>query len=98
MADSMQNHLPGAEGASIGKISEIVRGATIKGIHSEKAQDPFHGGEIIRIDLEGGDFLLIAAAPVSPLEIVTGNAGLPLTARVRPTLITARNTRLKWMA
>ena len=90
--------LPGAQGASLGKISEILRGAVIKGIVPEKAQDPFHGGEVIRIDLEGGDMLLISAAPVSELELAVGTMGLPLTARVRPTLVTSRGTRLKWEA
>ena len=88
---SFQDDLPGgAEGASLGKLSEILRGTTIVGLCVDKAQDPYHGGEIIRIDLEGGDMLLIAAAPVSPLELTT------VTARVRPTLITSRGTRLQW--
>ena len=83
--------LPGAQAATIQQINEIIRGATIKHIDVEKAQDPHHGGEVVRIILNGGDQLWFIARPGDPLDI---RPDAP-TAKIQPFLIATKRSQLK---
>lgn len=90
MANLVQN-LPGAEPASFGTLNDILKGAVIWGFEPEKARDPDHGGEVVRMNLVGGDYLLLFAVPnVSILADVNAP-----TALLQPVLVHRRGTRLK---
>ena len=85
------NNIFGAQPASIAKINEIIRGATIKKIDEQKARDPDHNGEIVRLILNGFDWLAFIASPnPSGLTIL----GEP-SALIQPFLVTRRGTMLK---
>jgi len=88
MAD-LQRGLPGATPTRLEEINEIVRGATIRQITPDKKIDPDQGGECVRIELIGGDALILIAVPGNPLAV-----GEP-TARIQPLLVTRRGSRLK---
>jgi hypothetical protein len=83
--------LPGAQPATIEKINEIIRGATIKQIRPSKARDPQHGGECLMIELQGGDRLILIAVPQSPLAL---DPDAP-TALIQPLLVAQRRSTLK---
>lgn len=85
------NNCFGAKPATIAKINEIIRGATIKKIDEQKAQDPDHGGEIVRLILNGFDWLAFIASP-NPDSIII--PGAP-SAFIQPFLVTRRGTTLK---
>ena len=90
MADIIRG-LPGAEPASFGKLNEIVRGATIAGFELEKGRDPDHGGEVARLNLQGGDFILFFAVPNHHILL---DPDAP-TALIQPVLVHRRFTKLK---
>lgn len=83
--------VPGSEPASLEKISEIIRGATIQGLETDKARDPDHNGEIVRLNLGGGDFLLFIAVP-NPRFLVDPDAP---SAKLQTVLIHRRYSTLK---
>ena len=89
MAD-FQRDLPNSTPATIEEINEILRGATIKQISPEKAIDPRHGGECVRIELVGGDHLILVAVP-NPMRLALGEP----TAKIQPILAHRRNSSLK---
>ena len=89
MAEAL-NNLPGSTPATIEEINEILRGATIKQISPLKAIDPDHGGECLRIELVGGDHLILVAVP-NPMRLVLGEP----TAKIQPILAHRRNSKLK---
>ena len=83
--------LPGAIPATLDFINEIVRGATIKAVRTQTAQDGEHGGECVMIELNGGDRIIFVARRVGDLEIDPDG----FTARLQPLLVTKRGSRLK---
>lgn len=84
-------NIPGSEPVPLGRINEIIRGATIKGFHVDKARDPDHGGEVLRMDIGNGDFLLFFAIP-NPGVIVEPDAP---TAYLQTFLVHRNKTKLK---
>jgi hypothetical protein len=88
-----QNHytrtLPGAQGASLEQISEIVRGSTIRAIRRDKAVSP-DGGECVMLELNNGDKLVFVASATDEGLVLGGT-----TATITPLLLTRRGSRLK---
>ena len=84
MADALTN-LPGSTAATIEQINEILRGATIKQISPLKAIDPDHGGECVRIELVGGDHLILVAVP-NPARLLLDEP----TVKIQPILVHRR--------
>ena len=89
MSDDVRK-LPGARDASIHQINEIIRGSTIKRITPEKGMAD-DGGHVMRIELNGGDFLLIHASPTDDGIRLAGGP----TATLKLGLIHKRLTNLK---
>lgn len=86
-------NLPGAQGATLAQINEIVRGATIKCIREDTALTPT-GGEAVCLELNNGDKLFFLAEATSPPLIL--NPEDPRTAHIQPLLQARRGSRLKF--
>jgi hypothetical protein len=81
--------IPGAQGATLAQIGEVVRGSTIRAIRHHKALSP-SGGECVMLELNNGDKLVFVAERTRSLLALDEP-----TARILPLLLTRRGTRLK---
>ena len=81
--------IPGAQGATLEQIGEVVAGSTIRAIRNEKALSP-GGGECVMLELNNGDKLVFVAERTASVLALDEP-----TARILPLLITRRGSRLK---